>query len=369
MVNINGEFSSPTKIVCGVPQGSCLGPMLFSLFINDLPSVLDTASITLYADDSTPYHVAEDVNLISENLNNDLLNVEEWIQKNRLVLNVEKTKSILIGGRQRIKVAQPLNLSMKHKSITQYSCVKLLGVQMDEALSWKPHCDGLLKDCSKALSLLYRFSKYIPKTALRSIADALILSKLNHCCTVWGSALNRNSLDFLQILQNKVARLIVGCKIHEKSRKELHNELNWLTVRQRIHMRTAMIIHRTLYWKEPFTIFMHLHPLIITHEHETRFASKCKDDKLLLTKPVYKKKTFLARAFTTRGIEIWNNLSVETKHTVMKGAFKSALCRQLAWFILYIYRISTAIAIVMTKFYIVILYSIVVFCKLYIYIY
>jgi hypothetical protein len=46
---------------------------------------------------------------------------------------------------------------------------------MDEALSWKPHCDGLLKDCSKALGLLYRFSKYIPKTALRSIADALIL--------------------------------------------------------------------------------------------------------------------------------------------------------------------------------------------------
>ena len=163
--------------------------------------------------------MAENVNLISENLHNDLLNVEEWIRKNRLVLNVEKTKSILIGGRQRIKVAQPLNLSTKNKSITQYSYVKLLGVQMDEALSWKPHCDSLLKDCSKALGLLYRFSKYIPKTALRSIAEALILSKLNYCCTVWGSALNRNSLDFLQILQNKVARLIVGCKIHEKSRK------------------------------------------------------------------------------------------------------------------------------------------------------
>ena len=79
--------------------------------------------------------MAENVNLISENLHNDLLNVEEWIRKNRLVLNVEKTKSILIGGRQRIKVAQPLNLSMKNKSITQYSCVKLLGVQMDEAMA------------------------------------------------------------------------------------------------------------------------------------------------------------------------------------------------------------------------------------------
>ena len=89
MVNINSEFSSPIKIVCG----SCLGPMLFSLFINDLPSVLDTASITLYTDDSTPYQAAKNVNLISENLQNDLYNVEDWIRNNRLVLNVEKIRA------------------------------------------------------------------------------------------------------------------------------------------------------------------------------------------------------------------------------------------------------------------------------------
>ena len=128
------------------------------------------------------------------------------------MLNVDKTNSILIGRRQGIKVAQPLNLCMKNESITQYSCVKLLGVQLNEAISWKPRCDSLLKDCSKALGLLYRFSKYIPKTSLRSVADALILSKLHYCCTVWSSALNRNSLDYLKILQNKVARLIVSCK-------------------------------------------------------------------------------------------------------------------------------------------------------------
>ena len=93
MVNINSEFSSPMKIVCGVPQGSCLGPMLFSLFINDLPSVLDTASITLYAHDSTSYQAAKNVNLISENLQNDLYNVEDWIRKNHLVLNVEKLRA------------------------------------------------------------------------------------------------------------------------------------------------------------------------------------------------------------------------------------------------------------------------------------
>ena len=74
-----------------------------------------------------------------------------------------------------------------------------------------------------------------------------------------------------------------------------------------------MIIHRTLNCKKPFIIFMHLHPFIITHDHETRFACKCNCDKLLFTNPVCKKKTFLARAFITRTIEIWNDLSVEIK--------------------------------------------------------
>ena len=194
---------------------------------------------------------------------------------------------------------------------------------METPLCWS--FEGLLKS--------FQLCRYIPKTSLRSVADALILSKPNYCCTVWGSALNRNSLDYLQILQNKVARLIVGCKIREKSRNELHNELNWLTVRQRIHMRTAMITHRTLNYKEPFTIFMHLHPFIITHDPETRFASKCNSDKLLLTNPVCKKKTFLARAFITRAIEIWNDLSVKIKRIVLKDAIKSALRRQIAWFI------------------------------------
>ena len=107
-----------------------------------------------------------------------------------------------------------------------------------------------------------------------------------------------------------------------------------------------MIIHRTLNCKEPFTIFIHLHHFIITHDHGTRFASKCNSEKLLLMNPVCKKKTFLARAFITRAIEIWNDLNVEIKRIVLKDTFKSALCRQIVWFI----KLS----------YIVILYSIVI---------
>ena len=152
-VYINGAFSDPIEMTCGVPQGSCLGPLLFSLFVNDLPSVLTTADITSYADDSTPFQSGLNARLISVNLQHDLFKVEEWVTKNLLILNADKTNSILVGSRQKVKSASPLNLSIKDKIIEQLPCVKLLGVQVDENLSWKQHCKDLLKDCSRALAV------------------------------------------------------------------------------------------------------------------------------------------------------------------------------------------------------------------------
>ncbi|CAB4027598.1 Hypothetical predicted protein [Paramuricea clavata] len=139
-------------MICGVPQGSCLGPLLFSLFVNDLPTVLTTADITLYADDSTPFQSGHNARLISDNLQHDLSKVEVWVSKNRLVLNADKTNIILIGSRQKVKTAPSLNLSIKDKIIEQRPCVKLLGVQVDENISWKQRCEDILKIVLKLLA-------------------------------------------------------------------------------------------------------------------------------------------------------------------------------------------------------------------------
>ncbi len=329
---LHGAFSNPIEMTCGVPQGSCLGPLLFSLFVNDLPTVLTTADITLYADDNTPFQSGHNARLVSDNLQHDLSNVEVWVSKNRLVLNADKTNSMLIGSRQKVKSAPSLNLSIKDKIIEQLPCVKLLGVQVDKNISWKRHCENLLKDCSKALGLLFRFNRYIPSKVLKIITEALILSKLNYCCTVWGSAQNQESINHLQKLQNKVTRLILGYKVDEISRENLHDEIGWLTVRQRIHVRTLMALDNVFYSGEPNTVYVNLKPLEITHEHNTRFSSRCRND-MLLEKPMLKKKTFLARAFRTRAIDLWNNLDCAIRLISSKSMFKSAVLKQLDWFI------------------------------------
>jgi hypothetical protein len=107
----------------------------------------------------------------------------------------------------------------------------------------------------------------------------------------------------------------------------------WLTVKQRIHVRTLMALHNVLYSGKPNAIYVNLKLLEITRELNTRFSSRCRSDNMLLEKTMLKKKTFLARTFKTRAIDLWNNLDCAIKLISSKSMFKSAVLKQLDWFI------------------------------------
>ena len=94
-----------------------------------------------------------------------------------------------------------------------------------------------------------------------------------------------------------------------------------------------MILHKAIYNCEPLSVYMYLRSFEISHYHDTRISLRCKEDKLLLKKPEYKKKMFLARAFITRAIDIWNNVSIETKNIAFEENFKSAVRKQMPWLV------------------------------------
>ena len=136
-VCLNNHLSDSASVTCGVPQGSILGPLLFLIFINDLPLVLkQSAAVDLYADDTIFYDFQNDIGKLENNLQLTLNSLQDWCRKNGMVINTEKTKVMLITSRQKRQNLQTSTLSLKYNDIDirMSICDKILGVYVDENL-------------------------------------------------------------------------------------------------------------------------------------------------------------------------------------------------------------------------------------------
>ena len=133
---VNGELSETAKITCGVPQGSNLGPLLFLIYINDLPNCLDRASPRMFADDTNISIAANSVTELEQIINSELKNLHQWLLANRLSLNVAKTEFMIIGSRQRLLVHdnEHIRIEIDGKTIKRVNETKSLGLQIDEHL-------------------------------------------------------------------------------------------------------------------------------------------------------------------------------------------------------------------------------------------
>lgn len=151
-VFFNGSFSEEKPVFCGVPQGSFLGPLLYSIFTNDLPLATKNAKVTRYADDSTIYasktSILELENILTEELNL----IVEWITNNKLVLNVSKTKCIVFGTNRMLSDKPKLNLHVQDMLVEQVNEVKLLGIIVDNKLSWSAHIARVVSKMGRGLS-------------------------------------------------------------------------------------------------------------------------------------------------------------------------------------------------------------------------
>ena len=141
-ITLNSETSDDLSTVCGVPQGSILGPLLFLVFINDLPLYLkDTVTNTeMYADDTTVYDVGTSKLVIQNNLQKALNILESWCENNGMVLNPAKTKVLLITTSQKRSRCQE-SLSLKYNNIALEVTTgdKVLGIIVNQNLKWDEH--------------------------------------------------------------------------------------------------------------------------------------------------------------------------------------------------------------------------------------
>ena len=138
---VNGVDSDFGDIEVGVPQGSCLGPLLFLIYINDLPQAVRDSTVSMFADDTSICHQSNDLTQLTEAIYNDLRQLDTWLQGNKLSLNVAKTHAMLVCTKQKHATLksqnEDLKLKIRENELQVVEKTKYIGVQIDCSLDWK----------------------------------------------------------------------------------------------------------------------------------------------------------------------------------------------------------------------------------------
>lgn len=223
-VKINNELSSLKQIKAGVPQGSILGPMLFNIYVRDIPTA--TAALAMFADDTAIITQSVDLHHAIEELQAATNIISKWFDTWNITLNVGKCESKIFTLRQ---IRNPPKLVLNNQTIEwnpKDKTVKYLGIQFDTRLTWSSHINHKLQLARVRLQQLYpllnRKSKLQIKCAIL-LYKALLRPLLLYGCEVWGNTSITN-LNKIQSFQNKVLRIAVNAPWFLRN-EQLHKEL------------------------------------------------------------------------------------------------------------------------------------------------
>ena len=203
-VEVGGSISYSLPITIGVPQGSTLGPLLFLLYINDMENCLENMGIIHFADDST-LHTEMPRNVhISTIVNRELNLINNWLQANKLCLNVDKTKYMIFS----IKDKPPdLNISIANIPIGRTNEHKFLGVHIDDRLTFGVHISKLCAKISRGIGVLRRLKQLVSHNVLKQLYFAFVHSHLSYAITSYQAAY-LNQTQKLKNLINKAIKLV-----------------------------------------------------------------------------------------------------------------------------------------------------------------
>ena len=254
-------------IDCGVPQGSMissiLGPLLFLIYMNDLPSCLKFSKAILFADDTTLYYSSSDIDLLYSKVNTDLNGLVEWFRANYLSLNTSKTHYLFLTPNK----TDPLQ-NINGDIIQRTKSCKFLGITIDDQLKWGDHIANVHSKLSKSLYILNRCKHYVPLLHMRTLYNSIFHSHLSYGIVLWGSTY-KTYLSRLRVVQKKAIRCINNVNYNAHT-SPLFKENNILPLDGTYQQEIGKYMHNALRNKLPHPLNEFHRANSSVHDYGTR---------------------------------------------------------------------------------------------------
>ena len=315
-----GEKSSTTHSCCyGVPQGSVLGPVLFTLYTSPVAGIIEGAGLRhhQYADDTQLYvsFGRDSKDRAVESIEELTAIVRDWFQSNGLMLNPDKSEAVLIGTRQRLSTVDLPSISIAGTTIDLSDNLKSLGVTIDGDLTFDRHVRNLCKTSYFNIRALRQIRSSLTRDTANTVASAIVSTRLDYCNSLLGGITNEN-ISRLQRVQNSLARIVSGSRRIDHITPILR-DLHWLPIKSRIEYKIGCLTFRAKVTQQP----SYLAALLVPHQPARALRSS---ELNRLSVPFVSSK-IETRAFSVAGPTVFNSLPETVKNSTSMIEFRKLL--------------------------------------------